>query len=52
LSILKNLLKVSVKFETPFPKVCKNRTFFPTRKRLRPLPQNWCFGPDKPTMYH
>jgi hypothetical protein len=48
---LKNLLKVCVKFETPFPKVCQNNAYFPPRKRPRPLPQKWCFGPDIYELY-
>jgi hypothetical protein len=29
---LKNLLKVCVKFETPFPNVCQNHAYFPQEK--------------------
>jgi hypothetical protein len=29
---LKNLLKVCVKFKTPFPKVCQNHAYFPQEK--------------------
>jgi hypothetical protein len=49
---LKNLLKVCVKFKTPFSKVCQNHTYFPQEKRLRPLPEKCCFSPELFSFIH